>query len=67
MYNNYAQTDRAFGASSITINNIYFHCQVNLKSNLQEVAIRLSLHKIITICSVYIPPNYKLQSLTELI
>ena len=45
MYNNYAQTDRACGDSTIAINSRYFHCQVNLNSNLPTVDIRLSLHK----------------------
>ena len=64
MYNCYAQIGRTSGA----INNRYFHSQI-LKTNLQAVAVRLSLHRTITLCSVYIPPNYKLQprELTELI
>ena len=68
-YNNNAQTDRASGGSSIAINNKYFHSQIDLKTNLQAFAIRLSLHKTITVRSVYIPPNYKLQprEYTELI
>ena len=56
MYNCYAQTDRTSGGSSIAINNRYFHSQINLKTNLQAVAIRF-----ITLCSVYIPQNYLLQ------
>ena len=59
-YNCYAKTDRASGGSFIAINNRYFHSQINLKRNLQAVAIPLSLHKTITLFSVYIPPNYKL-------
>ena len=39
-----------------------------MKTYLQAVAIRLSLHKTIFLCPVYIPKNYKLQprELTEL-
>ena len=68
MYNCYAQTDRATRGSSIAISNRYFHSQI-LKKKPSAVAVRLSLHKTITLCSVYIPPNYKLQprELTELI
>ena len=40
MYNCYAQTDRAIGPSSIATNNIYFHSQINLQTNLQSVTIR---------------------------
>ena len=51
--NCYAQTDKATGSSYKEINNRYCHTQINLKTNLQTVAIRLSLHKtIITLCSV---------------
>ena len=49
MYNCYTQTDRVSGGSSIAINNRYFHSQINLKTNLQAVVIRLSLHKTITL------------------
>ena len=40
-----------------------------LKKKLQAVAVRLSNNKTITLCYIYIPPNYKLQprELTELI
>ena len=43
----------------------YFYSQINL----QVIAIRLFLHKIITSSSIYILPNYKLKfwELTELI
>ena len=69
MYNCYAQTDRASGASSIAINSRYFHSQINLKTNILGAAIRISLYKTTTLCSVYIPPNYKLEprELTDLI
>ena len=55
MNNFCAKTDRATRGSSIAINNRYFHSQKNLKTNLQAVAIRLSLW------SVYIPQNNKPQ------
>jgi hypothetical protein len=62
MYNHYAQADRAPGGSSIAIHNNYIHSIIDLKTNLQAVAVRLTLDKNITICSIYIPPNYQLQS-----
>jgi hypothetical protein len=31
-------------------------------TNFQAVAVRLSLNKTITLCSIYIPPNYQLQA-----
>ena len=63
MYNNYAQTERASDGSSIGISNNIFHSQINLKTNLQAVAVRLSLRKTITLCSIYIPPTFQLQPL----
>ena len=69
MYNHYAQTDRASGGSSIAVHSNYIHSEINLKTNLQAIAIRLSLDKTITLCSVYIPPNHQVQTqeLTNLI
>jgi hypothetical protein len=34
---------------------------LNLKTTLQAIAVRLTLDKTISICSIYIPPNYQLQ------
>ena len=34
--------------------------QISLNTNLQAVAVTLSLHKTITLCSLYIPPSYPL-------
>ena len=36
--------------------------EIKLSTDLQAVAVSVSLDKEITICSVYIPPNYALQS-----
>jgi endonuclease/exonuclease/phosphatase family metal-dependent hydrolase len=41
------------------------HSYVNLNTDLQAVAVRITLDKTITLCSVYIPPNSSL-SLTQL-
>ena len=63
MYNHYAQGERASGGLSIAVHNHYIHSQLDLKTNLQAIAVRLSLNKTITLCSIYIPPNYQLQSI----
>ena len=64
MYNHYAQGDRASGGSSIAVHNnyMYIHSQISLKTNLQAVAVRRSLNKTITLCSIYVPPNFQLQA-----
>ena len=62
--------DKACGGSSILVRNDIPHSTIKLNSSLQAVAITASLHKPITFCSVYVPPNsslsiHDLESLTE--
>jgi hypothetical protein len=53
--------DRAKGGSSICIRNNILHSEIKLATNLQATAVCISLHKTITLCSIYIPPQYKLE------
>lgn len=48
---------RAIGGVSILIKSCIPHEIIKLKSKLQAVAVRTTLHKTITICSLYIPPK----------
>ena len=58
LYNYIKQyTDRPCGRSSIIINNNIPHSEITLNTNMQAVAISATLHKTITVCSVYIPQN----------
>ena len=50
-------TDRPCGGSSIIIYNNIPHSEITLNTNMQAVAISATLHKAITVCSVYNPPN----------
>ena len=62
LYNCYdPNEDRAKGGSSICIRNNIMHSEIKLATNLQATAVRISLHKTITLCSIYIPPQYKLE------
>ena len=56
---NYIHDDggRASGGCSILVNNRIPHSLINLKTPLQAVAVRVTLHQTITICSIYLPPN----------
>ena len=54
------QGDKASGGTSIVINGRLSHSQVNLNTPLQAVAVSVTLHKTITICSLYLPPNAKI-------
>ena len=56
------QDERAAGGSSILVSNNIIHSRVNLKTTLQAVAVRLSLVKTVTLCSIYIPPHSTLNS-----
>ena len=49
--------DRASGGSSILIRNDIIHSPVTLNTNLQAVAVKITLSFVFTICSIYAPPN----------
>ena len=55
----YNQGDKASGGTSIVIYSRLSHSQVHLYTPLQAVAVSVPLHKTITICSLYLPPNAK--------
>jgi hypothetical protein len=51
---------RSSGGVTIMIKISIPHRQISLNTNLQAVAVTLSLHNTITLCSIYIPPSYPL-------
>ncbi|KAJ8048644.1 RNA-directed DNA polymerase from mobile element jockey [Holothuria leucospilota] len=53
--------NRAIGGSSILGNKTVPHSIIRLNTNLQAVAIRTTLPRTVTVCSVYIPPRYNLR------
>jgi hypothetical protein len=58
VYSTYVDEDeRAAGGSTILVRNNVLHSYVNLNTDLQAVAVRITLDKTITLCSVYIPSN----------
>ena len=60
---------RPQGGVSILVNNMYPHSKIQLSTPLQAVAMRISLHKTISLCSLYLPPNspFLLNELNDLI
>ena len=58
-------TDRPCGGSSIIINYNIPHSEITLNTNMQAVATSATLHKTITVCSVYIPPNEEPKELEQ--
>ena len=53
---------RASGGSSVLVNSSLPQREIKLKTDLQAVAVSISLEKEITLCSVYIPPFFSLRS-----
>ena len=51
---------RGTGGVTIIINNKCPSSQIHLKTNLQAVAVTVTLHRTISICSIYIPPRSKI-------
>ena len=49
--------ERASGGSSIFIRDDVIHSPVHLNTNLQAVAVKITLSFVFTICSIYAPPN----------
>ena len=61
--------DHATGGASILVRQDIYHSQVPINTNIQAVAIRVTLHKTITLCSIYLPPKtpINLQDLNNLL
>ena len=49
------------GGGSMLIENGVSHTLLHLHTNLQAVAAQVTIHQTITVCSIYIPPRYKLR------
>ena len=56
---NFISTDnrRASGGASLAISNRVIHSQIPLNTPFQAVAARVTLHKTVSICSIYLPPG----------
>ena len=61
---NYVHTDclRPSGGASIFVKSSFPQRKIDLQTNLQATAISVTLDREITICSVYIPPSFSLNS-----
>ena len=61
LFNTFAVGDgRGTGGVAIIINNKCPSSQIHLKTNIQAVAVCITLHRTISICSIYIPPRSKI-------
>ena len=52
--------ERAAGGVFIFVNNNAPHSHIPLNTNLQAVAVSITLHRVIRFCSIYIPPSSRL-------
>ena len=58
LYNHIHQAgDRVSGGSSIVVNNSIPQSLIPLNTNLQAVAVKVTLHRTIHVCSIYLPPG----------
>ena len=58
----YSEGQRPSGGSSILVHSSCPQREIKLVTNLQAVAVSVTLDKEITICYVYIPPNFHLET-----
>ena len=61
---NYVHTDclRPSGGASIFVKSSFPQRKIDLQTELQATAVSVTLDREITICSVYIPPSFSLNS-----
>ena len=58
LYNhNHQAGDMASGGSTIVVNNSVPQSLIPLNTNLQAVAVKITLHRTIHVCSIYLPPG----------
>lgn len=48
---------RPSGGSAVLVKKDIIHSHIVLDTQIQAVAVRITLHRVITLCSIYIPPS----------
>ena len=62
-YNKYGPSEgRSSGGVATMISHKTPHQHLDLDTELQAVAVTVTLHRVLTICNVYIPPNSTVRS-----
>ena len=61
-YDLFSDPDKSSRVVSILVNIAIPQSQIPIKTTLQAVAVRISLSRIITLCSVYFPPNQNIST-----
>ena len=57
LYSSFSAGEHASGGVSLIINEKTPHKHVPLQTKLQAVAVSVTMHKTLTLCSVYLPPS----------
>ena len=52
----FAEGEKTYGGVSVIVNNNIPHKLIFLNTNLQAIAIRISIHSTVTLCFLYLPP-----------
>ena len=52
---------RATGGVAILISNNFPHSPIPLNTNLQALAVQVHIRQLITVCTIYLPPNNSIQ------
>ena len=50
-------TERATDGVALLISNDYPHTSIMLNTHIQAVAVQIHIHQLITVCTIYLPPN----------
>ena len=61
--NNIATDGRACGGVNILVHKSIPHSEIKLNTILQAVAVKLAIHKVITLCSLYLSPSHALDNI----
>ena len=48
---------RATGGVALLISNDFPHNPIHLNTNIQAIAVQIHIRQLITVCSIYLPPN----------
>ena len=59
--NDFHSSERATGGVALLISNDFPQNPIPLNTNIQVIAIQIHIHQLITVCSIYLPPNDILQ------
>ena len=57
----YHSSERATGGVALLVSNDFPHNPIPLNTHIQAVAVQIHIRQLITVCTLYLPPDYSLQ------